>query len=94
MVVLWALSRHPNYFGEITIWLGILIISIPTLEGIRYIAIISPIFVSFLLIKISGIPKLEQFADEQWGGDTDYEEYKKNTPISIPKLIQRKNISN
>ena len=83
---LWSISRHPNYFGEITIWLGIAIIALPTLEGLRFVTLISPLFVAFLLIKISGIPKLEEYADKKWGGQEDYEEYKENTPILIPKL--------
>ena len=83
---LWSHSRHPNYVGEITLWLGIFIISIPVLSGWQWVAIISPIFVIFLLTKISGIPMLEAKADKKWGGQADYEDYKAKTPILFPKF--------
>ena len=42
---LWSISRHPNYFGEILLWVGIAIIALPTLEGWRWLTLISPVFV-------------------------------------------------
>lgn len=83
---LWSLSRHPNYFGEIVLWIGIAVIALPVLHGWQWIAIISPIFVTLLLTRVSGIPLLEKKADKKWGGQTDYEAYKKNTPVLIPRL--------
>ena len=83
---LWARSRHPNYFGEIMLWVGVLIIALPVLQGWQWIALISPVFVALLLIRVSGIPLLEKKADTKWGGQADYEAYKKNTPVLIPKL--------
>ena len=80
---LWAWSRHPNYFGEIVLWTGMAIIAIPVLEGWQWATLISPVFVTFLLTKVSGIPMLEKSADERWGGQEDYEEYKRNTPVLI-----------
>ena len=50
---LWAYSRHPNYFGEILLWLGITVIALPTLVGWQYVTLISPIFVALLLITVS-----------------------------------------
>jgi steroid 5-alpha reductase family enzyme len=81
---LWSKSRHPNYFGEILLWIGIAIIALPTLQGWRWLTLISPVFVTLLLTKVSGIPLLEKRADEKWGGQDGYEEYKKNTPVLIP----------
>jgi len=83
---LWARSRHPNYFGEITLWVGVMLIAVPVLQGWQWIALISPIFVTLLLTRVSGVPMLEARADEKWGGQEDYEAYKKNTPVLIPKL--------
>ena len=85
-VGLWSKSRHPNYFGEITLWIGIAIIALPVLQGWQYFALISPVFVTILLTKISGVPMLEKRADEKWGGRADYEAYKKSTPVLIPKF--------
>jgi len=83
---LWARSRHPNYFGEIVLWIGITIITLPVLQGWQWIALISPIFVILFLTRVSGVPLLEKRADEKWGGQKEYESYKARTPVLIPKL--------
>jgi steroid 5-alpha reductase family enzyme len=82
---LWAWSRHPNYFGEIMLWTGMAIVALPVLDGWRYVTLISPVFVAFLLIRVSGIPLLEKRADERWGGQEAYESYKRRTPVLIPR---------
>lgn len=89
---LWSRSRHPNYFGEITLWVGVAVISITSLKGIGYVALISPFFVYALLSKGSGIPLLERSADKKWGSESGYQEYKNETPVLFPKLS--KNIKN
>jgi steroid 5-alpha reductase family enzyme len=81
---LWAWSRHPNYFGEIVLWIGVVIIALPVLRGWQWVTLISPVFVTLLLTRISGIPPLEKRADEKWGGQEDYEAYKERTPVLIP----------
>ena len=78
---LWAWSRHPNYFGEITLWTGIAIVAVPILSGWRWVVLISPVFVYLLITRISGVPMLEKRADERWGGEPDYERYKERTPV-------------
>ena len=83
---LWSRSRHPNYFGEIVLWIGVAIIALPVLQGWQWIAMISPLFVTLLLTRVSGVPLLEKKADKKWGGQEAYETYKKNTPVLIPKL--------
>jgi len=80
---LWAWSRHPNYFGEITLWTGIFIIAIPVLQGWQWVALISPIFVYLLLTRVSGVNMLEEIADKRWGGQSEYETYKANTPVLV-----------
>jgi len=76
---LWSWSRHPNYFGEIVLWLGIAVMAFPVLQGWQYVTLVSPVFVTILLTRISGIPLLEEAADKKWGGHTEYEDYKRRT---------------
>jgi len=83
---LWSRSRHPNYFGEIILWIGVAVIAFPVLQGWQWVAMISPVFVTFLLTRVSGVPLLENKADKKWGGQEDYESYKKRTPVLIPRL--------
>lgn len=82
---LWSWSRHPNYFGEIVLWIGIAVITLPILRDWQWVTLISPVFIIFLLTRISGIPMLETRADEKWGGQPEYEAYKKRTSILIPR---------
>ena len=81
---LWSISRHPNYFGEILLWIGMAVIAFPTLQGWQYISLISPIFIYLLLTRMSGVNLLEKYADEKWGGDENYQVYKRDTPVLIP----------
>jgi steroid 5-alpha reductase family enzyme len=77
---LWAWSRHPNYFGEILLWLGITLMAFPVLQGGQLITLISPIFVFVLLNYISGVRMLEARAHKLWGDEPDYQAYRRNTP--------------
>ena len=83
---LWSLSRHPNYFGEIILWIGIFLIVIPSLNGIDYLTLISPLFVYTLLNKVSGINLLEVKAQDKWGDLDSYKEYRKRIPQLVPKF--------
>ena len=83
---LWSISRHPNYFGEMMIWVGISFVSIPILIGWQFITLISPIFVIFLLTKVSGINLLEASANDKWSADKNYQDYKDKTSVLIPFL--------
>jgi steroid 5-alpha reductase family enzyme len=83
---LWAISRHPNYFGEITLWTGIAIIALPVLQGWQFATLISPAFVYLLITRVSGVPLLEKKADATWGGQDAYEAYKRRTPVLVPFL--------
>ena len=80
---LWKYSRHPNYLGEITLWLGISIISFSSLAGWELITLISPIFTYLLLVYVSGIRILDYNGNKKWGHLDSYKDYSKNTPRLI-----------
>ncbi len=82
---LWSWSRHPNYFGEILLWIGVAIVALPVLRGWQWATLISPIFVALLLLRVSGVPLLEKASDEKWGGQLDYEAYKYRTSLLVPR---------
>ena len=82
---LWAWSRHPNYFGEITLWTGIAIIALPILDGWRWVTLISPVFVFLLLTRVSGIPLLEARGKKRWGDEEAYQAYTRDTPVLVPR---------
>ena len=77
---LWKYSRHPNYLGEIILWIGVAIISYSSLEINQLFTLISPIFTYLLLVHVSGINLLEKSGEKKWGGLNEYKKYKKETP--------------
>ena len=83
---LWSWSQHPNYFGEIILWFGLALLAFPVLSGWQLVTLVSPVFVYFLLTKVSGIPILDRMAIEKWGLDSEYIAYAKETSklILIP----------
>lgn len=89
-VGIWKYSRHPNYFGEILVWTGVYMYVVASLIPLQaVVGLISPIFITVLLLFISGIPILEKSADRKWGRLKTYRNYKKQTSILIP-LPRRK----
>ena len=76
---LWAWSRHPNYFGEILLWIGIAVIATPTLQGWQLATLASPVFVWLLLTRISGVRMLEARANRRWRDDPGYQDYVRRT---------------
>jgi len=86
---LWSRSRHPNYFGEILVWVGVFLVAVPVLQGWQWVAVLSPLFVVLLLTRVSGIPLLEKRADERWGDRADYRAYRDRTPVLVPALTAR-----
>lgn len=85
----WAWSRHPNYLGEITLWVGVALVAVVGLAGWRYVTLVSPVFVFVLLTRISGIPLLEGKARERWGDDPAFVAYIAETPVLLPRPPRR-----
>ena len=83
---LWKYSRHPNYLGELFVWWGIFLYIFPSLSGFGFLTVLGPIFITILLLFVSGIPILEKKADEKYGENNEYLSYKKKTGILFPKL--------
>lgn len=81
---LWKYSRHPNYFGEMLVWWGLYIASIPFVGKLSPIFAISPLYISWLLVKVSGIPLLEKEHMEKYKNNPKYRNYIKKTSILIP----------
>ena len=75
---LWAYSRHPNYFGEVTLWWGIWLMTLSTFNG--WYGIISPILITFLILKVSGIPMLEKKMEQ----NADFADYKRRVSAFFP----------
>ena len=66
-------GRSPDQPEKIYPWAGVAVIALPVLQGWQWIALISPVFVTLLLTRVSGVPLLEKKADQKWGGQADYE---------------------
>jgi steroid 5-alpha reductase family enzyme len=81
---LWKYTRHPNYFGETVIWWGIFLIALSVEKG--WAAIVSPLLITFLLLKVSGITMLEK----KYAGNKEFERYAKRTSPFFPWLPKMK----
>jgi steroid 5-alpha reductase family enzyme len=81
---LWALSQHPNYFGEILLWTGIFVAGFGHYQGAEWIAVVSPVFVFGLLTKGSGIPLLQERGEARWGDRIGYRSYREKTNLLVP----------
>lgn len=75
---LWRYTRHPNYFGEVTQWWGIFMVALLVPSG--WLSIIGPITITYLILKVSGIPMLEKKMEQ----NPEFAEYKKRTSAFIP----------
>ena len=75
---LWAYTRHPNYFGEVTLWWGIWLISLAVPNG--WLTVIGPLTITILILKVSGIPLLEK----KMAGNAQFAEYERRVSIFFP----------
>lgn len=82
-VGLWRYTRHPNYFGEVTLWWGMFLITLP--HDFWYVTIAGPLCITWLLLYVSGIPLLEK----QFAGNKDFEVYKKETSPFFPWFVKK-----
>lgn len=81
---LWKYSRHPNYFGEMLCWIGVYLFVVSGLTiSQALISIIGPLFIIFILLFGTGVPKLEESADKKFGKIKEYQEYKRRTSLVI-----------
>lgn len=85
----WKWSRHPNYAGEILMWIAIFIIcsttfTLPSTPNIAWISILSPLYTFFILMFVSGVNLAEQRYNKKFAGRADYLEYRENTSPLIP----------
>ena len=87
---LWAYSRHPNFFGEILLWIGVAVMALPVLVGWQYFTLISPVFVTFLLMFVSGVRMLENSGRKRWGEEPEYQDYIKRTSVLV--LLPKRSI--
>ncbi|MSR76375.1 MAG: DUF1295 domain-containing protein [Candidatus Ryanbacteria bacterium] len=75
---LWAYTRHPNYFGEVTQWWGLWLIALSTPQG--WLGIVGPLTITFLILKVSGVPMLEKKMAEH----PDFAGYERRVSMFIP----------
>ncbi len=81
---LYAIVQYPNYLGEILCWIGIFVFVFPALQDWEYVSIISPLWIIYLLVRVSGIPLLEKKTKKRYGAQEEVMAYKKQTPKLIP----------
>lgn len=83
---LWSICRHPNYLGEILMWLGLFFPASNVMQGKEFLSVMSPLFVVYLLTNVSGVPLLERYADKKWGSLVAYQQYKARTAKVFPYI--------
>lgn len=82
-VGLWKYARHPNYFGEMLMWWGIALATVSTIP-ISWIGFLSPLFITNMLLFVSGIPILKKKQEKTYGADPKFQEYYRNTRLLLP----------
>jgi len=81
---LWRKIRHPNYTGEILIWTALFLVVVPNLHGLQWLTIISPLWITFLLVKVSGIPLIEQKREPAYSDTAEYHDYVEQSWRLVP----------
>lgn len=83
---LWRYCRHPNYLGEIALWVGVAVMAMPFISDWQWVVMLSPLFVFLLLTRVSGIPALALRGQKRWGDNPDYQQYVRDTPLLLPRF--------
>ena len=84
-VGLFKYSRHPNYFGDLCVWYGAFLISMPTLTTwLRWVAVISPLMESMIILCLAGVPLCERAQEKKYGSNPEYRKYKSSTSVLVP----------
>jgi steroid 5-alpha reductase family enzyme len=86
---LWSWSQHPNYFGEIMMWVGMAIMAVPLLSGWSFIVFMSPLLIFLLLTRVSGINLLDAAGEAKWGDEPQYRAYRARTSVLVPRPAKR-----
>jgi steroid 5-alpha reductase family enzyme len=81
---LWRYARYPNYFGEMLCWWGVYVFVAPDLGLWNFVGVLGPVAITFILLKVTGIPTLEKSAREKWGDDPQYQAYVRRTRVLVP----------
>ena len=71
-------------FISYKLWWGIFVIGIAVYEGLQWLAVLGPLFITFILLKVSGIPLLEESSEKRYGHMPEFQAYRKNTSLLIP----------
>lgn len=81
---LFRFCRHPNYTGEIFMWLGVYLYVVKDIGLFVYVAALGPLWIIVLLRYISGVPLLEKAHEAKYGNDPEFQVYIKQTPMLLP----------
>lgn len=81
---LWKYARYPNYFGEMLCWWGVYLFVAPDLGVWNALGILGPLSITYILLKVTGIPPLEKSAAKKWGADPEYQAYVRRTRLLVP----------
>lgn len=81
---LWKYSRYPNYFGEMLCWWGVYVFVAPGLGAWNVLGILGPVSITYILLKVTGIPTLEKSAAKKWGANAEYQAYVARTRRLMP----------
>lgn len=81
---LWSITRHPNYFGELILWIGIAVSASSAAAGAGWLLLLSPVFTAYLMLLGSGVPKAETTSLKKYRNVEGYMDYIENVSVFVP----------